>query len=416
MKKITNVIWINPHITVVFEDGSVLTSSSCTEEMYQELMDDKIEDTARRLFEPKKKAIVDTNKNMTELLNDMHSSKYLTVKGSSVYLESICQISLPVDFAEAFYSAEKENNTELIQSYLNFWTLCSLNPDSRARTNLFWFLNKYDMLISRSGLFVAYRNVKVKKEGSGINAELAKFVSDSYVKIKFKWKKSPKNYYVTQDEDGKNIVKEIKSLPEDSRDIPMNLQEFYNSLSEEEEATVYTDGYTGEFDIRLGEVVSMPREDCDSKQENTCSRGLHVASKGWLTSNYFGNVSLMVLVNPADVVAVPPDDSYGKMRTCAYYPVSVVEWEDGKIKNPIDSSGFEDDFMDKITYQGDINDEEDTVYQLIIPTIPEISRDQILRRLDQIKGKVMAKQIFHEDELFEEDENWFDEEDEWEDK
>ena len=37
---------------------------------------------------------------------------------------------------------------------------------------------------------------------------------------------------------------------------------------------------------------------------------------------------MMVLVNPADVVAVPPIDDYGKMRTCAYYPVSVVDFDD----------------------------------------------------------------------------------------
>ena len=71
----------------------------------------------------------------------------------------------------------------------------------------------------------------------------------------------------------------------------------------------------------------MPRNKCDSVQENSCSRGLHVAGKSWLTSNYFGDTALMVLVNPADVVAVPPIDNYGKMRTCAYYPVSIVEFD-----------------------------------------------------------------------------------------
>ena len=52
-------------------------------------------------------------------------------------------------------------------------------------------------------------------------------------------------------------------------------------------------------------MVTMKRDACDSVQENTCSSGLHVAGKGWLKRNYFGNNGLVVLVNPADVVAVP---------------------------------------------------------------------------------------------------------------
>lgn len=32
---------------------------------------------------------------------------------------------------------------------------------------------------------------------------------------------------------------------------------------------------------------------------------VHVASKDWLTQNYFGDIGLICLVNPANVVAVP---------------------------------------------------------------------------------------------------------------
>lgn len=82
--------------------------------------------------------------------------------------------------------------------------------------------------------------------------------------------------------------------------------------------------------LELGEPIFIKREECDSVQENTCSRGLHVAGKEWLESNYFGKISLMVLVNPADVVAIPSSDNYGKMRTCAYYPVQVVKRDENE--------------------------------------------------------------------------------------
>ena len=156
----------------------------------------------------------------------------------------------------------------------------------------------------------------------------------------------------------------------------------YKQLSDVEISTVYTDGYTGKFEIKLGEIVSMPREKCDSVQENSCSRGLHVAGKTWLKENYFGEVGLMVLVNPADVVAVPPVDDYGKMRTCAYYPVSIVEFDkNGDIIDTEIEDGFEDDFIDKICYSGLINNNDINPYFVTIPDIPELDKSKINNRL-----------------------------------
>ena len=67
-----------------------------------------------------------------------------------------------------------------------------------------------------------------------------------------------------------------------------NLSELYLNLSDVEVSTIYTDQHTRTFEIKIGEIVSMPRNKCDSVQENSCSRGLHVAGKDWLKENYFG--------------------------------------------------------------------------------------------------------------------------------
>lgn len=387
------VIKLKTNITVVLNDGTVLTHGSCTEEMHQRILDNQDDDDAvKAIMMPeffKKKEVYEAK---TELLNDMNSSKYLTVKGASVYLESVSQLSLPEDLAMAIYQAEKKGDKQLIDTYKNFWTLASLNPDSRARTNLFWFLKKYGMTISRSGLFVAYRNVVVKEEGSEINSTLAKEISKLYLQVKMKWKKNPKNYFMYYD--GESNYKAHKGMDPmlEAEDYVGNLQELYDSLSDENKSTTYTDGYTGKFTIKIGEPVTMPRKDCDSKQENTCSRGLHVAGRSWLQNGYFGNTSLIVLVNPADVVAVPPNDSYGKMRCCAYYPVALVERnQDGQIINDNIPDGFEDDFIDRITYQGNLNEKETFTYKLEIPNIPELNTNKIYKRLDKIKATLSKK-------------------------
>lgn len=52
-----------------------------------------------------------------------------------------------------------------------------------------------------------------------------------------------------------------------------------------------------------------------------------MGAKGWLKQNYCGSVGLKVLVNPADVVAVPTIDNYGKMRCCGYLPIGVISFD-----------------------------------------------------------------------------------------
>ena len=371
------IIRIMNNITVVLNSGEIISSDNCTDEMFKSIYNNQnSEDFVRSILIPEFATKVAIAEQRKDFVTNAKNSKYLTVKGSSVYLLNISELSIPEDLVDAILLAEKEENEDLLQTYFNFWTLVSLNPDSRCRQNLFWFLNKYGMTISRSGLFVAYRNVNIKKVGTFIDPKLADFVSSEYTRVKFVSKKSPKDYLVLKTVDGYVLTKT------QCDNTIGNLSALYKQLSDVEVSTVYTDGYTGKFEIKLGEIVSMPRENCDSVQENSCSKGLHVAGKTWLKENYFGEVGLMVLVNPADVVAVPPVDGYGKMRTCAYYPVSIVEFDDnGDIIDMGIEDGFEDDFIDKICYSGKKNDNDANPYYLNIPDIPELDKSKINDRL-----------------------------------
>lgn len=394
------IIRLKENITVILNDGTLLSNNNCTDKLYNSILESQEdEESVKCLMIPEFCKKEEEIKVKTAMLEDFNNSKYLTVFGNSVYIKAVSELTIPEDLAVAFYEAEKEGNQELIDTYLNFWTLASLNPDSRARTNLFWFLNRYGMTISKSGLFVAYRNVVLKSEGSKISTKLAEFISNEYTKIKFKWKKSPKKYNVFQkiDEEGYLKNKYEVTLSDESKfdraeDLG-RLDELYIQLSNEEVSPVYTDSYSGSFTIKIGEPVTIDRDLCDPIQENTCSRGLHVAGREWLFSGYFGQISLMVLVNPADVVAVPPDDNYGKMRVCAYYPVQLIERDfEGTIIDKEIEDGFEDDFIDIISYQGEINNEDNSTYTINIPSIPEINRLNIMSRLESIKKSLKNKE------------------------
>jgi hypothetical protein len=384
------LIRLKNSITVILTDGSVLTSNECTDAFYNSIVNAQNDEEIKCLMLPEFCKKEEEIKIKTEMLNDFNNSKYLSVFGNSIYMKSICELTVPEDLAIAFYKAEVEGNEELIQTYLNFWTLCSLNPDSRARTNLFWFLNRYGMTISKSGLFVAYRNVVLKSEGKEISTKLAAFISNAYTNVKFKNKKAPKNYFVVKHEGEYRLTQH----PQIYKKLKGNLAELYLKLSEVDTAPVYTDEYTKSFTIKLGEVVKMDRNKCDNSQDNTCSKGLHVAGRSWLSDGYFGNTSLMVLVNPTDVVSVPHQDNYGKMRVCAYYPVQIIERDvDGYIIDQGIENGFEDDFINQIAYNGIINNEDDANYFIDIPQIPEMNTTNIVGRLHEIALSLKNKYV-----------------------
>jgi hypothetical protein len=76
----------------------------------------------------------------------------------------------------------------------------------------------------------------------------------------------------------------------------------------------YKDVHSRTFDYTVGQVAVMKRTDVNPNRHETCSRGLHFCSLGYLGS--FGGQKIMaVKINPADVVSIPSDYNYCKGRT-----------------------------------------------------------------------------------------------------
>jgi hypothetical protein len=89
----------------------------------------------------------------------------------------------------------------------------------------------------------------------------------------------------------------------------------------------YMDHYTGTFDNSPGNRVEMPREKVDDNSASTCSRGLHVAASSYLTNYESAENSRCIVckVDPADVVAVPADYNFAKMRVSGYLVLGDAE-------------------------------------------------------------------------------------------
>jgi hypothetical protein len=276
-------------------------------------------------FEIKK----EESKKLNDILDFMKEVKenghdIFEVFENSLYVKGI-RISTPELLIREIMKAQTENNTERLSALLNFWKLCALNPDPRARFDLFKFLVNHNLTLTPSGNFVAYRTVNVYKSG---DAELEKFVTQEWLKVK-RWKKAPAHYEVYKTSEG-YISKSNSS--EGTR--VGNLDKLYHNISAVA-GNVYTDNHTGTCRIKIGEPVAMTRPEVDPDPTNSCSRGYHLGNESFMRSNMgaFGKVGIVALVNPRHVVSVPEYDS-GKMRTCEYLPIAVAELdENGYIKS-----------------------------------------------------------------------------------
>lgn len=260
------------------------------------------------------------------------------------------------------------------------------------------------MKISKSGLFVGYRNADIYQgiENYRYRQSLCDFVVASYEKVKSQ-KQSPKNYYIEilgQDNyylvNGKShSYEQMKESGVELTNLQLLYDEFKGVNFKAENCggdAVYTDHHSHTFKIKIGELVSMPREDCDDIQENNCSRGLHVAGASWLEKNYFGEQGLVVLVNPAMTVAVPPIDDYGKLRTCEYLPIALCEFDEYGHVIPYNADdGFESSFVKTILYDGAKSTEEMPAYVMNAPEIPEINKSAITDRIYQMAQKYINK-------------------------
>jgi hypothetical protein len=85
----------------------------------------------------------------------------------------------------------------------------------------------------------------------------------------------------------------------------------------------WTDKHSGKYDNKVGTVNSVPRRTVDDNWRNECSSGFHVGCLEYVKgfTNYDSDHVVIVKVNPADVVSVPPNE-VTKLRTCKYEVVS----------------------------------------------------------------------------------------------
>lgn len=323
------IIKIDDLVIVTLDSGETMQKVGVTDEEFNIIANSESEDEVLAIFHPKIAEIKKEVRIIEELEERVRKSNLLEWRNDAIYFPIVSELSVPKELALSILDAEETNDALRIETYKNFWTLMSLNPDEECRKNLYWFLERNGLVISKHGFFIAYRNVD-----------------------------------------------------------PTNTE------------GVYTDHHSHTFKIRIGEMATMDRTQCDDNQEVTCSRGLHLGARTWLKHNYYGSIGLTCLCNPADVVAVPRLDYYGKLRTCAYLPIDFCKFDSEGDVIPYDAKdGFDCDYVPKVIYEGLMGNETSTAYKFEIPEIPGITKDRITDNLLEIaKTCIIDRNILHDEQ------------------
>jgi len=104
----------------------------------------------------------------------------------------------------------------------------------------------------------------------------------------------------------------------------------------------FKDLHSGTFDNSPGKTVKMKRRDVNEDKNKTCSSGLHFCAHSYLSSygNSSGNRTIMVKIDPRDVVSIPVDYNNAKGRCCKYTVVCEIKKEEDSAM-PIESARIE---------------------------------------------------------------------------
>lgn len=347
---------VNDVLTIVLSDGSILSKPNAKESDFQRVRDCQNEFEILSIVSSiegllQKKKVEEENQKVTKTIEGFDLLKSLDdfeVENGSVYMKAngkVIKRSLPSLLIDKLALEVLNSDKTAYDSLKKFWLKCCLNPNAQSAEDLYLFLENHQFKIDKHGNFYAYRNVRSLGED---NKELVEFVSNTYTKVKGVWKKKPLDFDVYKEENKYYITKhtDLPNKLNDENEYIGNLEHLYLDLPNMQEES-YTDAHTGTMNYKIGEIASIARDEGDDNNSVSCSKGLHIASKAYDYSG-FGDTSVLAIVNPMDVLAVPKNE-VGKLRTCRWFFASVLDNDERHI---LDDGEFE------VSELGDIFEEK----------------------------------------------------------
>jgi len=86
----------------------------------------------------------------------------------------------------------------------------------------------------------------------------------------------------------------------------------------------FKDFHTRTIDNSVGKIVEMDRKLVNDDPNHGCRDGLHIGSEDYVQTFGGEGVVILVKINPRDVVSIPIESSYSKMRVCRYEVIKAL--------------------------------------------------------------------------------------------
>jgi len=386
-KPYKSVKLVNDVLTVILNDGSIVTKNNATELDFNRVRTASSEGAILSLVSSKEVAEEKVKQEaefarmqslqkgiaVLETLSDFEiedGSVKLAGTGRTMpqlLVEKFIEVVEKRKYYTGFGDLEEAlAKDEEYQALKRFFMWCCLNPRAEVANDLYDFLQKNSFNITKQGFFVALRNVVTLHGGT----EFVQFVSNAYNKVKAVWKKSPDKYTVFlengayklvheddltkeetltsttcpdclgeggwEDEDNENWIEcencdgsgEVEEYTH-TQTFYVNHGERLGGLTElyldlpNRAENRFTDAHTRTFDIRVGKVTNMPPEECNWNTADCGHAGLHFTADH---INYVGcgDTSVLILINPMKVVGI----GELKGRCYEYLPIMTVPTEE----------------------------------------------------------------------------------------
>ena len=421
---------VNDVLTIVLNDGSILTKTNATQEDFIRARNAVSEEqlyticTTQEVLEERRRQEAEAKrlKALQQGIQRLAGLKDFEIEGNSVKLagtgrtmpqllvEKFIEIVDGVSNTYAqFIIEDKLAQNEEYQALKRFFMWCCLNSRAEVANDLYDFLNKNSFRITKQGFFVALRNVVTLHGGT----ELVQFISNAYNKIKAVWKKDPDAYTVFL-ENGEYKLVHYSELYETIEEYDDETEEYYDDEIAINHGEIiggltdlyldlpnrhenrFTDAHTRTFDIRIGRVVNMPPEECNWSTADCAHAGLHFTSDH---INYVGcgDQSVLILINPMKVVGIGEQ----KGRCYEYLPIMTVPTEESTtILHDLDFDTLELDEsfvinelenLAEVAKQGFVT--EASKHEFNIPAMTYSQIENIVSQLDDMRASVSKRVV-----------------------
>ena len=138
-------------------------------------------------------------------------------------------------------------------------------------------------------------------------------------------------------------------------------------IAQKKVSSDFKDLHTGSFDNSVGRIVEEDRSVLDPNPTKGCGRGLHVGSEDFVSRFGSNGVTILCKINPRDVVSIPFEANYAKMRVCRYEVIATLGGNNNDSQkftsNYAPNSAVTNEIFDSYDNEEDEDDEIFLTYQ-----------------------------------------------------